>query len=193
MPGDLAEKIMSIDLVSLAQAEGIQLRRSGQNWQGLCPFHSEKMPSFTVKDNHFRCFGCGAHGDALDFIQQLRGFSFREACQYLGIETKRPVTKAERKEAQAKVQERKEKQGLVKRFRAWEVAYSTELGKRIRGAYKWITQNIKTPKDLDGARGDMLAGLYKELPLWEWGLEVLACGDDQEKYHLFTTVKKHGA
>jgi len=187
----IAAKIQALDLPRLVQAEGVDLRRSGQSWRGLCPFHEDKTPSFAIKENRFRCFGCGAHGDAIDFVRELKGFSFKEACQYLGIKTDRPTTKAERREARAKVRERQRKRDLVETFRAWEANYSTELGRRIRGAYRWINQNIRSPNDLKGKKGDTLAGLYKELPLWEWGIEVLACGNDEEKYQLFKAVKTH--
>ncbi|MEW5949849.1 MAG: hypothetical protein AB1711_10635 [Thermodesulfobacteriota bacterium] len=100
-------------------------------------------------------------------------------------------TRAERKEAKARDRERKQKRALIESFRAWECSYSTTLGRRIRNAYKWIAENIHEPSDLEGMRGDTLAGLYRELPMWEWGLSVLACGNDEEKYQLFKTVKSH--
>lgn len=59
----------------------VKLRRSGAEWVGLCPFHSEKSGSFTIFDGgeRFHCFGCGASGDVIDFVRQLHGLSFREA------------------------------------------------------------------------------------------------------------------
>lgn len=181
----LSEKLASIDLAAIVVAEGIELRRSGQRYLGRCPFHEDKTPSFTVWKTRFKCFGCGISGDAVDFVRQLRGLSFPEALSYLGISLPgKPVTPGERKAAQVKAEERKKRQGLVKAFRDWEATYSTELGRRIRQAYAWVRANIKEPSDLEGIKGDTLAGLYKELPFWEWALEILACGSDEEKYRL---------
>jgi DNA primase len=59
----------------------VQLKRKGHEWNGRCPFHDEKTPSFYVNDakGKANCFGCGWHGDALDFVTKLHGVSLREA------------------------------------------------------------------------------------------------------------------
>lgn len=62
------------------------LRRSGSRMKGLCPFHSEKTPSFFVEDQHFKCFGCGKAGDHFTLIQELEGVSFPEAKRILAQE-----------------------------------------------------------------------------------------------------------
>lgn len=59
------------------------LKRKGPVWVGCCPFHSEKTPSFNVEDDHYHCFGCGAHGDAIKYIQETRRVSFPEAVKSL--------------------------------------------------------------------------------------------------------------
>jgi len=188
---NLAEKIKDIDLSRLVQAEGVDLRRSGQSWRGLCPFHEDKTPSFAIKENRFRCWGCGAHGDSIDFIRALKGLSLPEACSYFGIPLPgKPITPVERREAKAKAQERKQRQILIDAFRRWEINYSTKLGKHIRGAYRWIATNVKCPEDLEGTKGDAVAEIYKKLPFWERALEILACGSDKEKYQLYRGIKK---
>ena len=50
----------------------VALKRAGREFTGLCPFHNEKTPSFTVNDRKgfFHCFGCGAHGDAIGFVME---------------------------------------------------------------------------------------------------------------------------
>ena len=62
------------------------LRRSGSRYKGLCPFHSEKTPSFYVEDDHCHCFGCSAHYDHFGFIQAIEGVSFPEAKRILAKE-----------------------------------------------------------------------------------------------------------
>lgn len=63
----------------------LQLRRVGKTYVGLCPFHKEHSPSFTVYPDSetFHCFGCGAHGDALTFLQKVEGWSFKQALYML--------------------------------------------------------------------------------------------------------------
>lgn len=63
----------------------ISLKRAGSNLKGLCPFHSEKTPSFTVypADNSFYCFGCGAGGDAITFIRKRENLDYPDAVEFL--------------------------------------------------------------------------------------------------------------
>ena len=63
----------------------VSLRRAGGNMKGLCPFHSEKTPSFTVypADNSFYCFGCGVGGDAITFIKKIEHLDYPDAVEFL--------------------------------------------------------------------------------------------------------------
>ncbi len=64
----------------------VSLKRAGSNLKGLCPFHSEKSPSFTVfpGDNSFYCFGCGIGGNAITFVRQIEHMDYPDAVVYLG-------------------------------------------------------------------------------------------------------------
>lgn len=61
--------------------QAVDLKRNNGEWRGLCPFHREKTPSFYVNDQKqfYHCFGCGAHGDAIDFVMRLDGIGFNDA------------------------------------------------------------------------------------------------------------------
>ena len=63
----------------------VSLKRAGSNLKGLCPFHSEKTPSFTVypADNSFYCFGCGAGGDVITFIRKKENLDYPDAVEFL--------------------------------------------------------------------------------------------------------------
>lgn len=82
------EKIQEIkdatDIVDLV-GEYVPLKRSGQNYWGLCPFHSEKTPSFSVNPEKkiYKCFGCGEGGDAIGFVMKTRNFTYPEAMEWL--------------------------------------------------------------------------------------------------------------
>lgn len=82
---EVLEKIKEqVDIVSLI-SDYVQLKKSGANHMGLCPFHSEKTPSFSVSQNKgiFKCFGCGAGGDHISFIMKKENLTFREAVKFL--------------------------------------------------------------------------------------------------------------
>src|SRR5215469_15447824 len=74
-------------------ARKVRLQRRGRENVGLCPFHNEKTPSFTVSDEKgfFHCFGCGAHGDVIGFVMRNEGLSFPEAVERLAREAGLPL------------------------------------------------------------------------------------------------------
>lgn len=73
-----------VDIVQVVQTR-LPLKRKGNIWQACCPFHNEKSPSFTVyPGDGFHCFGCGAHGDAVDFIRAIDNCSVSEAIERIG-------------------------------------------------------------------------------------------------------------
>lgn len=73
-----------VDLVEIISSY-VKMTRSGSHYKGLCPFHSEKSPSFSISlgDKHYHCFGCGAHGDAISFLMEYSKLSFKEALSFL--------------------------------------------------------------------------------------------------------------
>jgi DNA primase len=91
-PGDFAYNVkQQADIVRIV-GEYVKLRKSGaQNYSGLCPFHGEKTPSFSVHASrqYFHCFGCGVSGDVFSFVQKIENITFPEAvravAQKLGI------------------------------------------------------------------------------------------------------------
>ena len=109
MPGSFAETVkQQADIVRLI-GDYVKLKKSGaQNFSGLCPFHQEKTPSFSVHATRqfFHCFGCGASGDVFSFVQKIDNVTFPEAvkvvAEKLGIALPKqaPSSPAEAKEAQ---------------------------------------------------------------------------------------------
>ncbi|WP_332237820.1 DNA primase [Sporolactobacillus sp. KGMB 08714] len=84
------EKIRkSLDIVDII-GDYVQLRKQGRNFIGLCPFHSERTPSFSVSPDKqlYHCFGCGAGGNLFTFIMEIEGMSFSEAAQLLADRAK---------------------------------------------------------------------------------------------------------
>src|SRR5258706_106742 len=83
-PGVLDEVRAAVDIVDLV-GRFVNLKKAGVNWKGLCPFHAEKTPSFTVNPSKgiFHCFGCGVGGDAFGFVMRQDRLSFPEAVRTL--------------------------------------------------------------------------------------------------------------
>jgi len=88
--GFVQEVLARVDIVDVV-GRHVQLKKGGANLLGLCPFHGEKTPSFTVSPakQFYHCFGCGAHGDAIRFLTEHAGMSFvdavRELAQQVGL------------------------------------------------------------------------------------------------------------
>ena len=63
----------------------VDLKKNGDNYKGLCPFHNEKTPSFVVNENKqiFKCFGCGEGGNVISFLMKKENMSFGETVKYL--------------------------------------------------------------------------------------------------------------
>jgi DNA primase len=78
------EAVEAADMVEVVSAR-TQLRRSGARWTGLCPFHDEKTPSFSVNpaDKLFYCFGCGKGGDIISFVRETEQLDFAQAVEWL--------------------------------------------------------------------------------------------------------------
>lgn len=93
------------DIVDLI-GEYVDLKRSGSNYMGLCPFHSEKTPSFSVSPSKsiFKCFGCGVGGDVITFVMKRENLSFPDAVEFLAdkYNVRLEVYKDENKEAREK-------------------------------------------------------------------------------------------
>ncbi|MGV3655178.1 MAG: CHC2 zinc finger domain-containing protein, partial [Noviherbaspirillum sp.] len=78
---DLLNRVDIVDVVG----RYVQLKKGGANFLGLCPFHNEKSPSFTVSPTKqfYHCFGCGAHGTAIGFLIEYSGLGFVDAVKDL--------------------------------------------------------------------------------------------------------------
>jgi DNA primase len=111
-PGFLDELRARLSMSDIVGRKVSLKRKSGSEYAGLCPFHNEKTPSFTVNDKKgfYHCFGCGEHGDAVGFVMKTEGLSFPESVEKLAREVGLQVPRAtpaerERAERAATLQE----------------------------------------------------------------------------------------
>jgi DNA primase len=124
----------SVDIVEVISAH-TDLRRQGARWVGLCPFHEERTPSFSVdaQEKLYHCFGCGVGGDTIKFVEEKEGLGFAEAVELLadryGVEIKR---EREDPKAEARRQQRRRLGELLDRTAAFYAGFlweSEEAGK----------------------------------------------------------------
>ena len=83
-PSFVHELLSRVDIVEVV-GRSVELKRAGSTWKGLCPFHGEKSPSFTVSPSRqtYHCFGCGVHGNAIGFLIEQHGMGFVDAVRDL--------------------------------------------------------------------------------------------------------------
>jgi DNA primase len=89
----ILQKVVLTDIVS----EFVNLQKSSGNFRGCCPFHNEKTPSFYVYHDHFHCFGCRAHGDAIAFVRKHLGLGFIDSLKWLGNKLGVDISELEQK------------------------------------------------------------------------------------------------
>jgi hypothetical protein len=169
-PMDLTEQIKSVDLMALVEKESGCRLKSGMM---PCPFphHDDQQPSFKVfDDNRFKCFGCGAGGDAVDFIQKLHDLSFKEALQHLGIEPG-PVTLDTRRRIAEAGRKREVEEG--RRQRESDLIFT--LSKLIHYAHG-VMAGIKIAEDMVNR-----AEVIDRLPSWQYCHDTLVYGTRDEK------------
>jgi DNA primase len=163
------------DIMAVMEQEGIELKRG----KGLCPLHTERTPSFTVnqKRQTFRCWGCGEHGDSIDFIMKLKGYSFNEALAYLGIKKGRKPTPDPANER---------RKALLKAYAAWKKErYLSLCDEAIKIHALRIKANRKAP--LREALGWLMAEQLAKLPAIENDLDIFLSHDDDAIFEIFQT------
>ncbi len=176
----IAELKQNIDLVSVVESAGVELKRSGTRKVGLCPFHTERTPSFFVfPNNRFYCFSCNSKGDVIDFVQRLHGLSFKDALKYLGIERGRVTPKI-----REDIQQRKRRAELIKQFKDWLNRYTAHVGGLIIETEELMKAGIP-PEDLD-----LYASVFHMLPVWHYHLSILVDGEEKEQFLLYEEAKK---
>src|SRR2546425_832158 len=146
----------AVDMVELVGARS-DLRRQGARWTGLCPFHDERTPSFSVNAEHklYHCFGCGESGDAIRFVEATEGLDFRGAVELLadryGVELKR-----EREElAAAGLGQPGRRGGFIDRFRGRIIFPLADARGRVLGFGARSLREDQRPKYLNTSENEL--------------------------------------
>ena len=140
IPKDVIEKIHSTAKIEEVVADYVTLRKRGANLIGLCPFHNEKTGSFTVSPSKgiYKCFGCGAVGNAVGFIMEIEQCSYVEALKILGKKYHIEVPEREMTAEEQQRQDDRESMFVVNDFaNKWfqEQLWNTQEGQAIGLSY----------------------------------------------------------
>jgi len=173
----------AVDMLDLVGAK-TELRRSGSQWMGTCPFHDERTPSFSVNaaDKVFHCFGCGEGGDIFKFVQLTDGLPFRESLEQLADRYGVTLELAdEDPQAAEKRQHRDRLLELLERTATWYVRQLWETDE-ARGPREYLAERGLEEQALrefrvgyaPSAWDAVLVGLrragFSERDLWDAGL-----------------------
>lgn len=154
-----------------------------KNGKGLCPFHDDKHPSLSIKDERFKCFACGEGGDVVDFVKLYYGLDTKEAIKYLADQASikwGDLTLTESVAAAKARKERETRRAAVAAFREWEQGAVDEIAAILR-AYRHMRAIRMTFTE---AELEVLARLQGNIDVLEYQHEILCGRDDREKFEL---------
>lgn len=193
---DFLDEIRNRIPVSDVVGRKVRLTRKGREHTGLCPFHNEKTPSFTVNDDKgfYHCFGCGAHGDVINFTLETEGLSFPETVERLAGQAGLQMPERTEYDAQ-KAKVKKTLYDLMEAVTHWfESQLMAEIGRegrdyiQKRGLTKETVKKFRlgfSPNSRNALKDAMLARPeYTEEMLIEAGM-LIKPDDDGDSYDRF--------
>jgi len=194
LPNGFVQELLSrVDVVEVV-GRHVELKRAGTVHKGLCPFHGEKTPSFTVSPSRqtYHCFGCGAHGDAIRFLVENQGMHFMDAVRDLAQRAGVTVPESDASpEERARAAEQRQKQASLSEI-------LERAGQHYKSALKADARAIDYLKGR-GLTGEIAArfglgyapagwrtlasvfGQYDDPALVEAGLVIVQGEDDEQK------------
>ncbi len=185
MADEIGEIRARINIVDLVEAYGVSLKRAGKNYQGLCPFHNEKHPSFSVNPalGSYRCWSCGEKGDIFTWVIKTQNLEFMEALRLLadraGVKLSRSGPREEPSKRKARESAMEfvaayfreqlakntaakaycERRGLSGETLAdWEIGYAPDDGEGLTLALKKNGYSLAEAQELFLVEGDQSVG-----------------------------------
>ncbi|MCD6153707.1 MAG: DNA primase [Syntrophobacterales bacterium] len=182
-----------VDVVS----EYVTLKKTGRNFVGLCPFHREKTPSFTVNPEKqiFRCFGCGESGNTISFLMKMNNMSFPEAVRHLAGKLGITIPIRDMSGQEKKIASEREKLGRINQMAAeyFSGNLSSNMGKaardylKERGIDDFIVKKFRLGYSREGWRNlkDFFDGEKIPLELVEKAGLIISKGNGKSYYDRF--------
>lgn len=176
------------DAVSTREAASFYGLKIGRGGMACCPFHDDKHPSMKV-DARFHCFGCGADGDVINFVQKMFSMDAKQAAFkliddfHLNIDTKHKESKHE-KNRRIRMQREKERKEKIRAAYAEELRrFRSKMGEIFRTLHDWELDYEPTREQWEAEIIDerYICAINNKDPV-EWILEILDFGEDTEIY-----------
>jgi DNA primase len=196
MSSQIEEIKQRLDIVTLVQSYVPSLKHTGRNYFGLCPFHSEKSPSFSVNPELgiYKCFGCGEGGDVISFLQKVEGLDFRGALELAAekagvelVETTSPAQEKQKKQKERALQAHE----LAARYYHYLLMEhkSGEVGRKYALEKRQLTEKVLkdyqigyAPKEYHNLQNFLLKKGFKQAELVDFGLLVSKNGRVYDKF-----------
>lgn len=183
--------------ITLSEVVGkrVKLTRAGREFKGCCPFHNEKTPSFYVNDDKqfYHCFGCGAHGSAIDFVMSMDNYSFIEAVESLAVKVGMQVPQSTPQDIERSKKEKSLYTMMDEAAKFMERALREPSAKvaydymRERGVSEETISSFRigyAPADMQALRKHMLGQGYTDAQMIECGL-LKSSDKSKEPYAFF--------
>ncbi len=157
---DVKQQILSRLSLATLIGEKVALQRRGNIATGCCPFHEENTPSFYVYDDHYHCYGCGAHGDAISFVRKIQGLGFRDSLRWLADKAGVSIASADEEKKYALEWKKKARENQV--LQAAKDFFSANFKDEAKGR---IARNYLETRQLSkGLAEDLGIGLALDAP-----------------------------
>ena len=200
IPRETVEQILQAARIEEVVGEFVTLKKRGSNLWGVCPFHNEKTPSFSVNParNIFKCFGCGKAGDSAKFLMEHEHFTYPEALRYLAKKYNIKIEEKQQTAEEIMQQSIREKMFNINEFADKyfiDMLWNTEEGKTIgleyfreRGYFDPIIQKFHLGYNPDSAHWDAFTehakkNGYSEELLEQIGLSIRGSKGLYDRYH----------
>ena len=200
IPRETVEQILQAARIEEVVGEFVTLKKRGSNLWGVCPFHNEKTPSFSVNParNIFKCFGCGKAGDSAKFLMEHEHFTYPEALRYLAKKYNIKIEEKQQTAEEIMQQSIREKMFNINEFADKyfiDTLWNTEEGKTIgleyfreRGYFDPIIQKFHLGYNPDSAHWDAFTehakkNGYSEELLEQIGLSIRGSKGLYDRYH----------
>ncbi|MEP7232384.1 MAG: DNA primase [Ginsengibacter sp.] len=195
-PETIQQIVSRIDIIEILSSF-VKLKKRGQNYLGLCPFHNEKTPSFTVSPSKeiYKCFGCGRSGNTIGFLMEHEKYSYVEALKWLGAKYNVQIEETETSPEFKEQQQISDSLYIINKFAQKffsETLFETEEGRNIglgylkeRGYREEIIKKFEigyNPEARDTFSKSAITAKFNEDFLQKSGLAVLRDNGLQDNY-----------
>ncbi len=195
-PETIQQIVSRIDIIEILSSF-VKLKKRGQNYLGLCPFHNEKTPSFTVSPSKeiYKCFGCGRSGNAIGFLMEHEKYSYVEALKWLAAKYNVQIEETETSPEFKEQQQISDSLYIINKFAQKffsETLFETEEGRNIglgylkeRGYREEIIKKFEigyNPEARDTFSKSAITAKFNEDFLQKSGLAVLRDNGLQDNY-----------